>query len=68
MTNLYDKIANADEAFTVTTTAKNVGAIARSVFKIQKVDSSHDSIVRYGDDIRLATNDTIYDKPLYLHS
>lgn len=43
-----DRILSNDEAYAVTTTIKNVGPVARSVFKIQRLGSDADDLVRYG--------------------
>ena len=65
---MADKIISTDEAYACTTTTKEIGPCGRSVVCIQKVDEAGDELVRYGQQLRLATNPYIYEKPLYLHS
>jgi hypothetical protein len=76
MTNGYlvcdmsDKITAHDEAYAVTTTDKNVGPCARSVYNITKAedDGAPDNVIRYGQKVRFEANPYILGKKLYLHS
>lgn len=56
-TNLGDRIISNDEAYAVTSTCQDLGAVARSVFMIEKADENcGDKHVRYGQDIRIRIN------------
>ena len=66
--DMGDKITSSDEAYSCTTTVKNVGPVGRSVLSIEKVNPTDDEIVRYGEQVRFVTNPWIFHKPLYLHS
>jgi len=70
VTNVWDKITGAEEAYAVTATKQAMGPVARSVFIIEKAkeDGAKDNCVRYGQDIRLTTTGGCLDKPLYLQS
>ena len=70
--DMSDRITTHDEAYAVTTCEK-IGPVARSVYVIQKNESARgaaqtDDVVRYGQEIRIAVNPHIHNKPLYLNS
>ena len=69
--DLADKVTSCDEAYGVTTTPKQLGPVARSVFVIERgddKDGSPDNCVHFGQKVRITTNAQIMHKPLYLHS
>ena len=72
--DMSDRITSNDEAYAVTTTEKAVGACARSVVHIVRGETqaigapANDDMVRYGQAIRLQSNEFICNKPLYLSS
>lgn len=71
--DMSDRITSSDEAYAVTTTEKEVGACARSIVHITRGSSTtsgaaSDDFVRYGQEIRLQSNDFICNKPLFLSS
>lgn len=71
--DMSDRITSHDEAYAVTTTEKAVGACARSILHIVRSGNNQggpasDDMVRYGQEIRLQSNDFICNKPLYLSS
>ena len=70
--DMSDRITSNDEAYAVTTTEKAVGACARSIIHIVRSSANSgpasDTLVRYGQEIRLQSNDFICNKPLYLSS
>ena len=69
--DMSDRLNSGSEAYMVTTTPKEVGAIARSVYIIERASSSAravDNKVRYGDEVRIKSNTYINALPLYLHS
>ena len=68
--DMSDRITSHDEAYACTTTDKDVGPCARSVFVITKAeqDKYADNVIRYGQKIRFESNHYIYGKKLYLHS
>lgn len=72
--DMSDRITSNDEAYAVTTTDKTVGACARSVVHIVRASApkagtpAGDDMVRYGQEIRLQSNELICNKPLYLAS
>lgn len=71
VSNIWDVITSADEAYAVTATKQPIGPVARSVFIVQKgdvKDGAPDNMVRYGQDIRLATTLQMMNKNLYLQS
>jgi hypothetical protein len=60
-----DKVPGPDEAYAVTTSGKETGPIARSVFIISKAsspDSCPDDVVHFGQKIRIHTNPWVFDK------
>jgi len=70
-TDTSDRISNNDEAYGVTASARNSGAIARSVFVLERgdeKDGAPDNCVHYGQKVRIRSNQWIYQKPLYLSS
>jgi hypothetical protein len=68
--NMADRVGSSDEAYMVNTRVGEVGAIARSVYIIQRAQRGvlSDNKVRYGDEIRIKSNTYISGKELYLHS
>jgi len=72
--DMGDRITSNDEAYAVTTTEKAVGATARSVVHLVRGASNaagtpaNDDMVRYGQEVRLQSNDFICNKPLFLSS
>ena len=70
---MSDRITSNDEAYAVTTTEKAVGACARSIYYITRGGAAkgvpaNDNMIRYGQEIRLQSNEFIINKPLYLSS
>jgi len=67
--NPSEKMVSTDEAYAVTA-AVDVGACARSVFKIIKANPKDglDNTIRYGQDLHLVSVDEFMSKPLYLQS
>lgn len=69
--DMSDRITGHDEAYSVTSTKKDLGACARSVLNIERADLDDgfpDDVVRYGQQIHIAANPFINSKKLYLHS
>ena len=69
--DLGEKITSLDEAYGVTTTNKEIGPCARSVFVIAKADpndENKDDLLHFGQKIRILSNPAILDRDLYLHS
>lgn len=69
--DMSDRVNSSAEAYMVTTTVQPIGAIARSVFIIERAKAQQygsDNKVRYGDEIRVKSNSYICHKDLYLHS
>ena len=72
--DMSDRITSNDEAYAVTTTDKDVGACARSVVYLVRGGNqpaglpASDNCVRYGQEVRLQSNEFICNKPLYLSS
>ena len=68
--DMSDRITSHDEAYAATTTDKDIGPCARSVFVVTKGedDGVKDNVIRYGQKIKLEANPYIYNKKLYLHS
>ena len=69
--DMSDRITAHDEAYSVTSTDKDLGPCARSVLTLKRYDEkdgSPDDVVRYGQQIQLPANPYISGKPLYLHS
>jgi hypothetical protein len=63
--DMGDKIKSIDEAYSVTTTEKNLGPCARSVFVIEREendDDFDDNLVHYGQKVRIVANPYIYKK------
>lgn len=65
---MSDRITSHDEAYACTTTDKEIGPCARSVFVIKKAEQTGDSIIRYGEKVKFESNPYIYNKTIYLHS
>ena len=68
---MSDRVNSSAEAYMVTTTLQPVGAIARSVYIIERAKPSGfatDKKVRYGDEIRIKSNSYICAKDLFLYS
>jgi len=67
---MSDRINSTDEQYAVTTSTNQVAACARSVFIISKAkqDGAPDDMVRYGQEIRLASNTYLNKRSMYLHS
>ena len=71
--DMSDRITSHDEAYAVTTTEKAVGACARSILHIVRSGNNQggpasDDMVRYGQEVRLQSNEFICNKPLFLSS
>ena len=71
--DMSDRITSSDEAYAVTTTEKAVGACARSIYYITRGSQArggpaNDETVRYGQEVRIQSNEFIINKPLYLAS
>ena len=72
--DMSDRVTSNDEAYAVTTTEKNVGACARSIVHLVRGSANsqggpaNDDMIRYGQEIRLQSNEFICNKPLYLSS
>jgi len=68
----HDKILGAlDEAYAVTSCGKPIGAQARSIFVVERADPKDgcpDNCVHFGQQVRLATNGNLLNRPLYLSS
>ena len=68
---MSDRVTTSGEAYMLTSTEQEVGAIARSVYIIERAKNSSfktDDQVRFGDEIRIKANPYIIQKDLYLHS
>lgn len=67
---MSDKITSHDEAYAATTTDKDIGPCARSVFVLTRAedDGNSDNVIRFGQKIKFESNPYIYSKKLYLHS
>ena len=69
--DMSDRVNGCDEAYMVTSTVQKLGAIARSVYSIERANAQaarQDPKVRYGDEVRIMSNSYICNKELYLHS
>jgi len=69
--DMSDRISSNDEAYAVTTTDKAVGACARSIVCLVRGGAdgaANDDIIRYGQEIRIKSNDFISNKDLFLSS
>jgi hypothetical protein len=68
--DMSDRITSHDEAYACTTTDKDIGPCARSVFVLSKAedDGASDNVIRYGQKVKFESNPYIYNKKLYLHS
>jgi hypothetical protein len=69
--DMGDKITSNDEAYAVTTTPKELGPCARSIFIFDKADpkdTQTDGLVHFGQKLRLLANPHLYNKKLYLNS
>jgi hypothetical protein len=70
--DMSDRITAHDEAYAVTTSVKAVGACARSIVYLMpgtaSTNASTDDLIRYGQEIRIQSNEHICNKPLYLSS
>jgi hypothetical protein len=67
------RIECLDEAYPVTSSASNPGPINRTIFKLVKADPNDDqfgsdSLIRYGQKVRIETNDYLFKKTLCLSS
>ena len=69
-----DKVPNVPEAYTITSTGEgqNPGPMTRSIFQLKRVDQvdifGSDEFVRYGQKLKLCSNDYLFRKPLALAS
>lgn len=68
--DMSDKITAHDEAYACTTTDKNIGPCARSIYILTKAedDGAPDNVIRYGQKVKFEANPYILGKKLYLHS
>ena len=73
--DMSDRVTSCDEAYALTTTEKAIGACARSIFYITRgsgdgaaSSAAGDQTVRYGQEIRIQSNEFICNKPLWLSS
>lgn len=72
--DMSDRIASHEEAYAVTTTEKAVGACARSIVHLMRAVANgqgapaNDDTIRYGQEIRIQSNEFICNKPLFLSS
>lgn len=68
--DMSDRITSHDEAYACTSRDdKEMGPSARSVFIIRRAEpSGGDTIIKYGQKIKLESNPYILNKPLYLNS
>jgi len=70
--DMSDRITAHDEAYAVTTSGKAVGACARSIVHLMRgtasTTASADDLIRYGQEVRIQSNEHICNKPLYLSS
>jgi len=50
VTNIWDEITGAEEAYAVTACKQDIGPVARSIFILEKAaeDGAPDNCVRYG--------------------
>lgn len=71
---MSDRITSNDEAYAVTT-VEGAKACARSIVYLCKADSqpvlgapANDDMIRYGQQVRIQSNDLICNKPLFLSS
>lgn len=65
VTDIGDRIPYPDEAYAVTTNNRGIGPITRSVFVVSRVDEDDgftDSVVHYGQKIRVQSNRYIFPK------
>ena len=66
------KGSSLDESYMVTTSASPPGNISRSVFVIKREEPidlfGSDDIIRYGQKVRIESNQWFFKKPLYLSS
>jgi hypothetical protein len=65
---MSDRITSHDEAYACTSTDKDIGPCARSVFVVKKSEQNGDKLIRYGEKVRFESNPYIYNKTIYLHS
>lgn len=69
-----DRTPNMPEAYTVTSTGagQNPGPMTRSVFQLKRVDDmdifGSDEYIRYGQKVRVVSNEYLYRKRLALSS
>ena len=64
-----DKVTSNDEAYGCTTTDKQLGPSARSVFTLGRVENDgSDNLVRYGQKLRFEGTPYLIGKKVYLHS
>lgn len=65
-----DRITSHDEAYSCTTSGKDIGPCARSVLVINKVedDGAPDNVLRYGQKVRFESTNLFIGKKTYLHS
>ena len=74
MCDMSDRITSCDEAYAVTTREGNVSACARSVVHLVRAQAAaagtpaSDETIRYGDCVRIVSNEFICNKSLYLAS
>ena len=71
--DMSDRITSHDEAYAVTTTEKAVGACARSIVHLVRgaantTGPANDDMIRYGQEVRIQSNEFICNKPLFLAS
>ena len=72
--DMGDRITSCDEAYAVTTREGNVSACARSIVHLVRSQAptagtpASDETIRYGDCVRVVSNEFICNKPLYLAS
>lgn len=73
--DMSDRVTSNDEAYAVTSTERELGPCARSVYCLLRGGNAGsqglpagDDTVRYGQEVRLQSNEFICNKPLYLSS
>ena len=72
--DMSDRITSNDEAYAVTTREGNVTACARAVVHPVRAQAAgpgqpaNDDTIRYGDCVKIASNEFICNKDLYLSS
>ncbi len=65
--DIGSRLPTLDEAYTITTTGRPVGPMARSIFIVIKADEKDKftgDIVHYGQKIRLQSNAHVFSKPV----